>query len=162
MKLTKYHLLTIASFGLFIGFWLGFFVFSQIHLKVICRPSGKVLLDTTRDLRKELTMNVNVIGCESIDIVVKKPTLQELIFGEVNKLPTPIKNQTERKSENFESVEIPSPTKKEEGTIPTFFYYTKSEPKNATQTVVIRMFDACTPDLAVSYTHLTLPTTERV
>ncbi|MBD3155261.1 MAG: hypothetical protein GF368_01235 [Candidatus Aenigmarchaeota archaeon] len=73
------YLFTIFCLGLFIGFWLGFFVFAQVHIKVVCQPSGKTLLDTRRSLRHEFTLSTGVAGCERIDLVVSKPKLTEII-----------------------------------------------------------------------------------
>jgi len=80
-KKFKYFLLTIFSIGLFIGFWLGFFVFAKVHIKVVCRPSGKVLIDITHGLQKEFVLSSSVVGCDSIELVISKPSLRESIFG---------------------------------------------------------------------------------
>ncbi|HDJ96737.1 MAG TPA: hypothetical protein ENG45_01550, partial [Candidatus Aenigmarchaeota archaeon] len=144
MKLTKYHLLTIASIGLFIGFWLGFFVFAQIRLRIICQPSGKVLLDTSRSLRKELTLNVNVIGCESIDLLIRKPSIGEFIFGRKEKVQEKILPENETKQISG----IPTPPEKEkersekEKILPSIGG-SKKEPTNASFTLTLEIFDTC-------------------
>ena len=85
-KLSKYHILTIFSMGLFIGFWLGFFVFSQIRIRVVCYPSQKVLLDVRRNLRGEFELRVNTLGCESIGIFVRKPNVIQQILSEASSI----------------------------------------------------------------------------
>jgi hypothetical protein len=72
------YLFTIFSLGLFVGFWLGFFVFAQVHIRVVCQPSGRTLLDTRRNLRHEFVLSTGVSGCERIDLVVSKPKLTEI------------------------------------------------------------------------------------
>lgn len=155
IKLTKYHLLTIASISLFIGFWFGFFVFAEVRVKIVCQPSGRVLIDTTRSLRKELTLNVNVIGCESIDFVIRKPTIGELIFGRRERAEEPelLENKTK-------SVGVPSPPEKvkkgEEEVEGTFIgggIGSKTEPSNASTVLTLEIFDACSIEVS-TYSQL--------
>ncbi len=98
------YLFTIFSLGLFVGFWLGFFVFAQVHIIVVCQPSGKTLLDTRRSLRHEFTLSTGVAGCERIDLVVSKPKLTE-IFSSRGEVVT----QPEEKTPRQELESIPSP-----------------------------------------------------
>jgi len=75
------YLFTILTLGLFIGFWLGFFVFAQVHIIVVCQPSGRTILDTKRSLNHEFILSANVAGCERIDLKVSKPKFVEMIFS---------------------------------------------------------------------------------
>ena len=101
------YLFTIFSLGLFIGFWLGFFVFAQVHIKVVCQPSGKILVDTRRSLRHEFTLSSSVAGCERIDLVVSKPKLTEILSrgGRVDTKPT-----DQESGQQSESVPAPGGT----------------------------------------------------
>jgi len=72
------YLFTIFSLGFFIGFWLGFFVFAQVHVIVVCQPSGRTLLDTRRSLNHEFVLSTEVSGCERIDMVISKPKFIEM------------------------------------------------------------------------------------
>ena len=76
----KLYLLTIISTGLFIGFFLGYYIFAQVHIKIVCRPSNRVILDSRRSLLYDLVLNVDVSGCRNINLVIEKPNIPELIF----------------------------------------------------------------------------------
>jgi hypothetical protein len=77
--MNKYHLLTIASVGLFIGFFLGYYVFASVHLTVYCMPSGRLILD--KNLLREIILNLDVSDCQSISFRIQKTTPTEVIFG---------------------------------------------------------------------------------
>ncbi|MEM5793129.1 MAG: hypothetical protein QXY45_02090 [Candidatus Aenigmatarchaeota archaeon] len=80
------YLFTIFALGLFIGFWLGFFVFAQVHIIVVCQPSGRTILDTRRSLSNEFVLSANVAGCERIDLRVSKPKITEIFSKNYEKI----------------------------------------------------------------------------
>ncbi|MBI5133616.1 MAG: hypothetical protein HZA83_02785, partial [Thaumarchaeota archaeon] len=102
----KFYLLTIIAAGLFIGFWLGFFVFAQVHIKVVCKPSGKILLDTTRSLRNEFTLSTSVKGCDSIDLIIDKPRITKIPETLTQNEPP---NMSQPAATPFGGVSIPPP-----------------------------------------------------
>jgi len=114
----KLYLLTIISTGLFIGFFLGYYIFAQVHIKIVCRPSNRVILDSRRSLLYDLVLNVDVSGCRNINLVIEKPNIPELIF-----LSPPSPEATEQVEEGPE-VET-------------------HEPEDATQIVAIEVFGLC-------------------
>ncbi len=103
------YLFTIFSLGLFVGFWLGFFVFAQVHIKVVCQPSGKTLLDVRRSLRDEFVLSTRVAGCERIDLVIFKPKLGE-IFSRGGETGTELEEETPGQ----ELISVPPPTTSKE------------------------------------------------
>ncbi len=142
IKLNKYHLLTLTTFGLFLGFWLGYFVFAQVRIKVICMPSGKILIDRTRNLMHEVRLDIDVSECKYISLMIKKPTIPELIFGsksEEGKFET-LANETVETPE-LVGGGIPSPPKK------YFWIPEKEEPKNSTRTWKVEVFGLCSADI---------------
>jgi hypothetical protein len=68
-------------FGLFLGFLIGYYLFAQVHLKVVCQPSGKTLLDLKRGLLHEINFNLDTYGCESIGLSVKKSNIPSFSRG---------------------------------------------------------------------------------
>src|SRR3972149_6317647 len=73
MIMRKFHILTIASVGLLIGFLLGYYVFATVHLKVYCMPSGRLLL--------EIVLSLDTESCKSISFSIEKTAPSEVIFG---------------------------------------------------------------------------------
>lgn len=130
----KTYILTIASIGLFIGFWLGYSVFASVHIKVICRPSGKILLDVTRSLLYEFVLSTSVEGCESIDLVVSKPTLPVFFEKQAEEPTEPKPNET------IPSL-IPSPQEIEE--TGKKVYGLEEEPQSYTKVPYLEIFDIC-------------------
>ena len=79
MIMRKFHILTIASVGLLIGFLLGYYVFATVHLKVYCMPSGRLLLD--KNLLREIVLSLDTESCKSISFSIEKTAPSEVIFG---------------------------------------------------------------------------------
>jgi len=146
----KLYILTIVSIGLFIGFWFGYYVFAQVHVKVVCRPSGRILLDTRRSLLYEIILNINVVGCESIDFVVEKANVQDIIFGggptgaspEQSTPPEPTSG-TQGQFPSQPSTE-PSESPAEEGEPPEIDVPTP--PGTEEPTLILEIFDICSAD----------------
>jgi len=154
-KFNKYHILTIFSLGLFFGFWLGFFVFSQVRIKIICYPSQKVLLDVRRNLRGEFELRVNTFGCESIGILVEKPNvLQQIIErGGVEEMSKSKGNESKPANKSVETEISSLPYLKENKTFPVVLQPKKGEPQNASKVLTLKIFDACSRETA---SYLTL------
>jgi hypothetical protein len=145
----KAYILTMVSVGLFIGFWLGYFVFSQVHIKIICRPSNKVLVDETRGLMYEVLMKINVIGCESIDLAVSKPSLTELIFG--TKGGETSSQPSQPVSEKKGGVPAPPTEGPSRESIREAINTTETiifpEPENATRAISLEIYDLCSANM---------------
>lgn len=145
----KRYILTIVSIGLFIGFWLGYYVFAQVHVKVVCRPSGRVLLDTRRNLMQEITLNVNVTSCESIDFVIEKANVQDVIFGgetkkAQEKSPTSQPGtEAQEQPSSQPSIELPE----SEGQFPEA--QVPIPPRVEETTLVLEIFDICSADINI-------------
>lgn len=147
----KFYILTIASIGLFIGFFLGYYIFAQVRIRVVCKPSGRVILDTRMGLTSEITViarNVDVSECESIDFMVAKTNPAEVIFGggeETIEQPTPSGTPSEQSAE---ASETPQPS---EGTGETQNETTPEAPEPPSgeeTTLVLEIFDICAGDTA--------------
>lgn len=128
------YILTLIAIGLFVGFWLGYFVFVQTHIKVICKPTNKVLVDAKRSLVPELLLKVDVAACESIDLVLEKVKPAELFTREKGTVTEP--------SSSWVGI-VPEPPREEPSTQPT-------EPQNATKTEDLKIFDICSGKIEVS------------
>lgn len=149
----KLYILTIVSIGLFIGFWFGYYVFAQVYVKVVCRPSGRVLLDARRSLLYEITLNINVAGCESIDFVIEKANVQDIIFGGG---PTEISPEQSTPSESTSGTQGQLPSQSSgpsEGTTeeeePPPGVEVPTPPGTEEPTLRLEIFDMCSADTAI-------------
>ncbi|MEM7825088.1 MAG: hypothetical protein QXO27_03905 [Candidatus Aenigmatarchaeota archaeon] len=147
-----FQTLTIICFGIFIGFLIGYHIFAQIHLKIVCQPSGNVLLDTKRGLRHEIIFDVDVRGCEGINLVVDRPGFIDQITssGKTQNLnesrPSDGRSYGSEKETASESSKVEIPTPPINKTSITEPY----EPTNATKTVTLEIFDICTGKIDVN------------
>jgi len=143
--MNKFHILTIASIGLFIGFFLGYYILAVVHLKLICMPSGRVLLD--KNLLREISLNVDVGDCKSIHLSIEKSTATEIIFGsqtpyKPESLPGSTEQGTGAGQQPSEGTQAPKPPSQSltGGTAP--------QPPNATAAAInLKIFDICSADI---------------
>lgn len=138
----KTYVLTIASIGLFIGFWLGYSVFASVHIKVICRPSGKVLVDVTRNLLSDFVLSTNVEGCEGVDLVVSKPTLPVIFEKQVEGEQEEPAGAAEQNQTEIGIGGPSSPSEIEE--IARTVFGSEDEPESYTKVPYLEIFDICT------------------
>lgn len=147
--MNKFYILTIASIGLFIGFWFGYYVFAQVHVKVICKPSGRVLLDTRRNLMYEITIGVDVSGCESIDFIIEKANPTEIIFGGGGQ-EEPEQLVSEQGEQGIEGGGAPQISEKQETQSKTPPAEAPQPPITTETTLVLEIFDICAGDIIIS------------
>lgn len=146
LPIKKFYILTIASIGLFIGFWLGYFVFAQVHIKVICKPSGKTLLDVTRSLRYDFVLTTGVEGCEAIDLAISRPNLPDITLGIMSPppQPTPTPPTTTPTPEKGELPTPPQFEKTQETTTTNKSSISEQlEPETYTKVPYLEIFDIC-------------------
>jgi len=138
----KTYVLTIASIGLFVGFWLGYSVFASVHIKVVCRPSGRVLVDVTRNLLSDFVLSADVEGCEGVDLVVSKPALPAIFERQVEEGQ---EEPAEPSETNETEMGIGGPSDPSEiKEIAKDVFGSEDEPETYTKVPYLEIFDICT------------------
>ncbi len=142
------------AIGLLVGFLIGYFVYIQTNVKVICRPTNQVLADTERKL-PELLLRVDVGSCESVEVVLGKSNPIELFTKDrgtstVTEGGSPgSETGTTGSGSGSSGAEssvrnVPEPPRSQEPPLQS------TEPQNSTKTEYLEIFDICSGKIEVS------------